>query len=72
MTTAFKTKTPNCREGEESDFQSNHPIIFKYPIFSEKSHIQRNQKVWLIERDKINGYKSSLRKLRHSSYYTKI
>lgn len=46
--------------GREYDFQNSHIIIFKYPILNKKSQTYKNiGKVWLIERNKINGHKSS-------------
>lgn len=43
--------------GQGSDFQSYHIIIVKCPVFNNKNsqNMQRNRKVWLIERKEKNN-----------------
>lgn len=52
-----QSKTAEPREGKESDFQSNHFLIFEYPVFNQNPQsIQWNKKVRPLSRKEwING-----------------
>lgn len=60
-----KEKKKNIKywEREEFDFQGYHMV--NSPIFNNNKKIkglQRNKRIWLIQRSKINLQKSSMRK----------